>query len=51
MVTDKENFYNHLKDVWVIYFSLLSNVLEPDEIIQTYLKKSQVNKFRQRSNY
>ena len=51
MVTDKNNFYNHLGDVWIIYFSLMSNVLGPDEIIQTYLKKSQVNKFRQRSNY
>lgn len=51
MVTDKNNFYNHLSDVWIVYFSLMSNILELDEVVQTYLKKSQVNKFRQRSNY
>lgn len=51
MVTDKNNFYNHLGNVWIVYFSLMSNILEPDEVVQTYLKKSQVNKFRQRSNY
>lgn len=51
MVTDKDNFFDHLICVWLCYFSLLSNILNPDEIAQTYLKKSQVNKFRQRSNY
>lgn len=51
MVTDKENFYEHLQTVWVVYFSLLSNVLGEGEVIETYLRKSQVNKFRQRSNY
>lgn len=51
MVTDKNNFYNHLCDVWIVYFSLMSNVLEPRGVIDTYFKKSQVNKFRQRSNY
>ena len=51
MVTDKDNFFDHLICVWLCYFSLLSNILEADEIAQTYLKKSQVNKFRQRSNY
>lgn len=51
MVTDKNNFYNHLVDVWIVYFSLMSNILGSYEIVDTYLKKSQVNKFRQRSNY
>lgn len=51
MVTDKENYYKQLRIVWIDYIALVLNVLEPDEIVQTYLKKSQVNKFRQRSNY
>ena len=51
MVTDKENFYNYLQSVWVVYFSLLSNVLVARGIVDTYFRKSQVNKFRQRSNY
>lgn len=51
MVTDKEEFYRRLKNVWVGYLSILSNCLSPDDIAEVYLKKSQVNKFRQRSNY
>lgn len=51
MLTDKENYYKHLKAVWVDYIRLLSTKLTSDEIANVYLKKSQVNKFRQRSNY
>lgn len=51
MVTDKEEFYRRLKNVWVGYLSILSTCLSPDDIAEVYLKKSQVNKFRQRSNY
>lgn len=51
MVTDKNNYYNQLTNVWIVYTSLLLNILDAEGIVQTYLKKSQVNKFRQRSNY
>ena len=51
MLTDKDNFYSKLVEVWKVYVSLLSVDLTPDEIVDIYLKKSQVNKFRQRSNY
>ena len=51
MLTDKDNFYSKLVEVWKVYVSILSVDLTPDEIVDIYLKKSQVNKFRQRSNY
>lgn len=51
MVTDKDNFKSKLKLVWYDYISILSINLDPDMIVEIYLKKSQVNKFRQRSNY
>lgn len=52
MKTNKENFYKHLKLVWRNYISILtSQDLTEEEITDLYLKKSQVNQFRQRSNY
>ena len=52
MKTNKENFYNHLKLVWTNYMAILtSQDLTEEEITDIYLRKSQVNKFRQRSNY
>lgn len=51
MVTDKNNFYLQLELVWYVYFSILLIPMEEDEIVDIYLRKSQVNKFRQRSNY
>ena len=51
MLTDKENFYKHLEEVWKVYFSLLSVKMFANDIVNVYMKKSQVNKFRQRSNY
>ena len=51
MLTDKNEFLKRLKCVWNDYFSILSIVLPPEGIVDVYLKKSQVNKFRQRSNY
>lgn len=52
MRTDKNNFYDLLKKVWKDYIALLvySN-MDAEAITEIYLKKSQVNKFRQRSNY
>lgn len=52
MKTDQPAFYSHLERTWVAYFSILIVAgLDKDSIVNTYLKKSQVNKFRQRSNY
>ena len=51
MLTDKNEFLHRLRCVWNDYFSILSTVLPPQGIVDVYLKKSQVNKFRQRSNY
>lgn len=52
MKTNRENFYGHLVKVWKIYISILtSQGLDEEGITNIYFKKSQVNKFRQRSNY
>lgn len=52
MKTNKENFYLHLTRVWAIYVSILvSQGFTEEDICDVYFKKSQVNKFRQRSNY
>ena len=52
MKTNKENFYKHLEDVWIYYISILvSQGFTDEDIIDIYFRKSQVNKFRQRSNY
>lgn len=52
MKTNKENFYKHLKLVWSNYVAILtSQNLTEEEITDLYLRKSQVNQFRQRSNY
>lgn len=51
MITDKEMFYKNLSKVWVVYISILNYDMSLDDVVEVYLKKSQVNKFRQRSNY
>ena len=52
MRTDKVAFYNRLENVWLTYMGILAVAeLEPKHIVDIYLKKSQVNSFRQRSNY
>ena len=52
MKTNKENFYKHLKLVWSNYVAILtSQDLTEEEITDLYLRKSQVNQFRVRSNY
>lgn len=52
MRTDKNNFYNLLKEVWKDYVAILVFAeMDAESITEIYLKKSQVNKFRQRSNY
>lgn len=52
MKTNKENFYDHLKLVWTNYITILITAgLDEESIVDIYLRKSQVNQFRQRSNY
>lgn len=52
MKTDQEAFYSRLAEVWVLYITLLVvSGMDAYTIAITYLKKSQVNKFRIRSNY
>ena len=52
MKTDKNNFYYQLNKVWEEYILIIKSFnIKEEEIIDIYLRKSQVNKFRQRSNY
>ena len=52
MKTDREAFYNRLAEVWVCYITILVvSGMGAEDIANVYLKKSQVNQFRQRSNY
>jgi dimeric dUTPase (all-alpha-NTP-PPase superfamily) len=52
MLTDKKAFQLQLERVWVSYMAILHcSEMTPKDIVNIYLKKSQVNKFRQRSNY
>ena len=52
MKTDREAFYNRLTNVWVCYITILVvSGMNAEDIAGTYLKKSQVNKFRIRSAY
>lgn len=52
MKTDHDAFYGRLTDVWCCYITLLVvSGMTAESIACTYLKKSQVNQFRQRSNY
>lgn len=52
MKTDLEAFYHRLTNVWVCYVTILVvSGMNAQDIANTYLKKSQVNQFRQRSNY
>lgn len=52
MQTDRVAFFARLNSVWARYIAIMETVFEsPEDIVSVYLKKSQVNKFRQRSNY
>lgn len=52
MKTDQNAFYSRLSEVWVIYITILVvSGMNAQDIANIYLKKSQVNQFRQRSNY
>lgn len=52
MKTDREAFYTKLNGTWCSYITILVvSGMTAEDIANTYLKKSQVNQFRQRSNY
>lgn len=52
MKTDREAFYLRLSNVWCCYITILVvSGMNAQDIANIYLKKSQVNQFRQRSNY
>lgn len=52
MKTDREAFYGRLTRAWVYYITILAaSGMTAYDIADIYLKKSQVNQFRQRSNY
>lgn len=51
MITDKEHFRSQLVKTWYSYIGLIGGSLSAEEIALVYLKKSQVNQFRQRSGY
>lgn len=52
MKTDREAFYGRLTNAWICYMAILAMAgMKPTDIADTYLRKSQVNQFRQRSNY
>lgn len=52
MKTDQKAFYHRLGNVWCCYIIILVfSGMDAEDIANVYLKKSQVNQFRQRSNY
>ena len=52
MKTDREAFHGRLTNAWVCYITILVvSGMDSTSIADTYLRKSQVNQFRQRSNY
>lgn len=52
MITDKNAFYSKLLAVWTSYVAIMVKAgLDSEMIANVYLKKSQVNQFRQRTNY
>lgn len=51
METDEESFKKVLKNSLIDLFSFIKSIMPEPEFIRYYDKKSQVNKFRIRSNY
>ena len=51
MITDVKAFKKQLAKVWVSYMAIILEEVQLPEVVDIYFKKSQVNKFRQRSNY
>ena len=52
VVTDQDHFYEELADAFHFFIELLLTVgIDADGCFDFYMRKSEVNKFRQRSNY
>jgi len=52
MLTDVNKFYKNLKLTWIDFIRLCAEVeISPKELVAMYFGKSEVNKFRQRSDY
>jgi len=52
MVTDVDYFRNNLVEAWTRFIQICISAKIPDQyLFELYFKKSEVNKFRQRSNY
>lgn len=52
MITDKGEFRERLMTAWLRFIQILvASGLDANKTCELYLKKSQVNKFRQRTNY
>ena len=52
IITDEQRFFDHLIKGYIYLFNYLRSFsLSLEEIYVFYMKKSEVNKFRQRSNY
>lgn len=50
--TDENHFYEELADAWHFFIRLnLIAGLDAEKVYRLYFKKSEVNKFRQESNY
>jgi hypothetical protein len=49
--TDKEKFKSHLILAYNVYIRLMLKIMKPLEVLNLYFSKSNVNKFRIRSNY
>jgi len=52
MLTDTNKFYRNLEQAWIDFIRLCSDAeISPKELVAMYFGKSEVNKFRQRSDY
>ena len=52
MITDREVFFDNMFMTFIAYVGLMDRVgVTPDEMYNLYFRKSEVNKFRQRSQY
>lgn len=52
MMTDIDKFYYHVERAWICFIQLFASKLIDKEMLYClYFKKSEVNKFRQRSQY
>lgn len=52
MATDQAKFKSLMYDIWQEYFMLMADLgMGPNDLYVLYVKKNEVNKFRQNSNY